>query len=68
MEASIVFMADFVTDDGFGIGNTFLMPSEALFKFTLIYIKSVLQYPKGRKRNSEEKTHSEWKETRFCIM
>ena len=44
-------LADFVTDDGFGIGNTFLMPSEALFKFTLIYIKSVLQYPKGRKRN-----------------
>ena len=34
-------LADFVTD-GFGIGNTFLMPSEASFKFTLIYIKSVL--------------------------
>ena len=43
-------LADFVTD-GFGVGNMLLMPSEALFKFTLIYIKSVLQYPKGRKRN-----------------
>lgn len=47
-------LADFVTD-GFGIGNTFLMPSEALFKFTLITLSPYCNIPRAGKETGRGK-------------